>query len=362
MLSRKIIHIDMDAFYASIEQRDFPELQGKPVAVGWAASRGVVAAASYEARKYGVRSAMPSVVALRKCPHLIFQPHRFHVYKSVSAQIRDIFREYTDLVEPLSLDEAYLDVSSNKKNIASATHIALEIKQRIREATQLTASAGVSYNKFLAKMASDVNKPDGLFVIKPHQAVGFLKALDVGKLYGIGEVTAEKLRKMGIHTGGDLQALTLDAMIKIFGKKGLFFYDIVRGTDRREVEPERIRKSLSVENTFETDLTSRFSVITELYHLEKRLFEQMQRLQQTARTVTLKVRFNDFQTITRSRTLNTLIDNYPLLQQTSRSLLNEVSLEGKGIRLLGIGLSNLHDPNESRQLELDLIWPVDPKY
>ncbi len=348
----------MDAFYASVEQRDFPELRGKPVVVGRAVTRGVVAAASYEARKYGVHSAMPSLVAQRKCPQLIFQPHRFAVYEAVSQQIRNIFHEYTDLVEPLSLDEAYLDVTSNKKGMISATHIAMEIKQRIKAETCLTASAGVSYNKFLAKMASDVNKPDGIFVIEPHQAVDFLKNLDIGKFYGIGEVTAEKLRKMGIRNGADLSGQSLEAMIELFGKRGLFFYDIVRGTDRRTVEPERIRKSISVENTFENDLTTRFGVITELYRLEKRLFSEMQELQQFARTMTLKVRFNDFQTITRSRTLSTLIDSYHLLQQTSRSLINEISLEGKGIRLLGIGVSNLHDAGDSRQLELDLDWPV----
>ena len=354
----KIIHVDMDAFYASIEQRDFPGLRGKPVAVGRAVTRGVVAAASYEARKYGVHSAMPSLVAQRKCPDLIFQPHRFKVYEAVSQQIRSIFHEYTDLVEPLSLDEAFLDVTVNKKGMASATHIALEIKRRIREVTQLTASAGVSYNKFLAKIASDVKKPDGIFVIEPHQAVAFLQDLDIGKFYGIGDITADKLRKMGIRKGYDLYVLSLDAMMKIFGKRGLFFYDIVRGVDRRKVEPERIRKSISAENTFETDLTTRFAIITELYHLEKRVFAEMQELDQTAKTVTLKIRFHDFQTITRSRTAGKPIDSYSALQHVSRSLINEVPIDGKGIRLLGVGVSNLHDnhPDEPRQLELDLMW------
>ena len=348
----------MDAFYASIEQRDFPELRGKPVVVGRAVPRGVVAAASYEARKFGVHSAMPSLVAQRKCPGLIFQPHRFKVYEAVSQQIRSIFHEYTDLVEPLSLDEAFLDVTVNKKGMASATQIALEIKRRIRDATQLTASAGVSYNKFLAKIASDVKKPDGIFVIEPHQAVSFLQSLDVGKFYGIGEVTADKLRKMGVKNGSDLYALSLDAMMKIFGKRGLYFYDIVRGVDRRKVEPEHIRKSISAENTFETDLTTRFAIITELYHLEKRVFAEMQELGKTAKTVTLKIRFNDFQTLTRSRTAGKPIDNYNDLQQVSRSLINEAPIEGKGIRLLGVGVSNLHDnnPDEPRQLELVLMW------
>ena len=358
METNKIIHVDMDAFYASIEQRDFPELRGKPVVVGRAASRGVIAAASYEARKFGIHSAMPSVVAQRKCPDLIFQPHRFKVYEAVSYQINEIFRDYTDLVEPLSLDEAFLDVTENKKNIKSATNLALEIKKRIKEVTQLTASAGVSYNKFLAKIASDVKKPDGIFVIEEHQAVDFLKKLDIGKFYGIGDVTADKLRKMNIKKGADLYVLSLEAMIKIFGKRGVFFYDIVRGTDRRKVEPERIRKSISAENTFENDLKTRFAVITELYHLEKRVFAEMQELDKTAKTVTLKVRFDDFHTLTRSRTVGKPIDNYEALKKISRSLMNETPIEDKGIRLLGIGLSNLceYDPNEPKQLELDLTW------
>ncbi|MDR1865835.1 MAG: DNA polymerase IV [Bacteroidales bacterium] len=355
---RKIIHIDMDAFYASIEQRDFPELRGKPVAVGRAVARGVVAAASYEARRYGVHSAMPSVVAQRKCPQLIFRPHRFHVYEAVSQQIRNIFYEYTDLVEPLSLDEAYLDVTVNKKGMPSATRIALEIRQRIWAETQLTASAGVSCNKSLAKIASDVKKPNGIFVIEPHQAVDFLQELDISRFYGIGQVTAAKLRKAGIHKGADLQALSLDAMMRMFGRRGIFFYDLVRGIDRRAVESEWIRKSVSVENTFEHDLTSRFAVITELYRLEKKLFAEMEELERAAKTVTLKVRFNDFHTLTRSRTLTSFIETYSALQKVSRALLAEIPLEGKGIRLLGIGVSNLQnrDPDEPRQLELDLQW------
>ncbi|MDR1672365.1 MAG: DNA polymerase IV [Bacteroidales bacterium] len=353
---RKIIHVDMDAFYASIEQRDFPELKGKPVAVGKAVSRGVVAAASYEARRFGVHSAMPSLAAQRKCPQLIFHPPRFGVYKTVSQQIHEIFHEYTDLVEPLSLDEAYLDVTANKRGMSSATHIALEIKQRIREITQLTASAGVSYNKFLAKIASDVNKPDGIFVIEPYQAVAFLQTLDIGKFYGIGQVTADRLRKTGIRTGADMSAMNMKEMLKLFGKRGLFFYDIVRGIDRRTVEPERIRKSVSAESTFETDLTTRFAVITELYRLEIRLFADMQKLNLNARTVTLKMRFDDFHTITRSRTVDTPITVYTDLQKLSRSILNEIPFEGKKIRLLGIGVSHLLNvrADEPKQLELDL--------
>ena len=356
MDERKIIHIDMDAFYASVEQRDFPELRGKPVVVGLAVPRGVVAAASYEARRYGVRSAMPSVVAQRKCPELIFRPHRMTVYREVSMQIRQIFYDYTDLVEPLSLDEAYLDVTVNKKRMASATCIAKEIKQRIKDETGLTASAGVSCNKFLAKIASDMRKPDGLFVIEPHRAEAFLQTLDIEKFYGIGHVTAEKLRKSGIGKGADLRALTPEAMRRIFGKRGAFFYDIVRGVDRRAVEPDRIRKSVSAENTFENDLTTRFAVITELYRLEKRLFADMQKLEVSGKTLTLKVRFGDFRTITRSRTVSAPIADYADLQKVSRSLINEIPLDGKGVRLLGIGLSNLSDlrSDEPQQLELGL--------
>jgi DNA polymerase-4 len=348
----------MDAFFASIEQRDFPELRGKPIVVGRAVPRGVVAAASYEARKYGVHSAMPSVVAQRHCPQLIFQPHRLAVYEEVSQQIRSVFHEYTDLVEPLSLDEAFLDITENKKGMASATLIALEIKKRIKETTQLTASAGVSYNKSLAKIASDMNKPDGIFVIEPHQGMEVMSRLNIDRIFGIGQVTAEKLRKNGIHTGADLQALSLDAMLRMFGKRGIFFYDMVRGIDRRPVVSSWIRKSISAENTFEQDLTTRFAVITELYRLEKRLFGDMEELKQTAKTVTLKIRFGDFQTLTKSHTSSSFIDSYPALQKISRNLLDEVKWEGKGIRLLGIGVSHLRDreTDEPQQLELELNW------
>ncbi len=352
---RKIIHVDMDAFYASIEQRDFPELKGKPVAVGYAAPRGVVAAASYEARRFGVHSAMPSMTALSKCPQLVFQPHRFDVYRKISEQIRDIFFQYTDLVEPLSLDEAYLDVTTDKKGIRSATNIALAIKKQIKEETNLTASAGVSYNKFLAKIASDVRKPDGIFVIEPHQAETFIRDLGIEKFHGIGHVTAEKLKEMGILKGSNLRALSLDEMMKTFGKRGLFFYDIVRGVDRRMVEPDRIRKSISVENTYEKDLITRFAIIAELYRLEKKLYAEMEELGQRARTVTIKIRFENFETITRSRTTQ-LIKDYQSLQHISRSLLEEIPLDHKGIRLMGIKVSNLSSIHDTEQLELGLNW------
>lgn len=345
----------MDAFYASVEQRDFPELKGKPVVVGRPEQRGVIAAASYEARKYGIHSAMPSVAAMRKCPDLIFQPHRFDVYTSISRQIREIFHEYTDLVEPLSLDEAYLDVTFNRKEIQSAMQIAMEIKKRIQEETGLTASAGVSYNKFLAKIASDMRKPDGLFLIKPNQAFDFLSKLNINKFHGIGKVTEERLAKKNIKTGKDLQALNKMEMKALFGKSGDFFYNIVRGVDEREVNADRIRKSISVENTYLEDLKTRFAIITELYRLEKRLLADIEESGKSAKTVTLKVRFNDFKTLTRSKSVPNPISSFEEIQKISRILLNEIDLEGKGIRLLGLGVSNLFDERDlqNRQLEIE---------
>ena len=317
---RKIIHIDMDAFYASVEQRDFPELRGLPVAVGRAEARSVVAAASYEARKYGVRSAMPSMQALRLCPDLHFQPARFEVYRSVSAQIRSIFLDYTDLVEPLSLDEAYLDVSRDKKGIGSATLIALEIKKRIREKTALTASAGVSYNKFLAKMASDYRKPNGIFVVEPHQAEAFIRPLPIEKFYGVGEVTARKFKEMGVHTGADLLKLSRNYLVSRFGKAGAYYYDIVRGIDDRPVEPERIRKSYSVENTYAEDIHDRFGLITELYHLEKRLAGMLERDGVAAKTVVLKVRYHDFTTQSRNHTFPYPVSGFDTLHPAVRMM------------------------------------------
>ncbi|MCK5700612.1 MAG: DNA polymerase IV, partial [Cyclobacteriaceae bacterium] len=251
---RKIIHIDMDAFFASIEQRDNPDLLGKPVAVGGAGKRGVVAAASYEARKFGVFSAMPASIALRKCPELIFTKPRFDVYKEVSNQIRQIFLEYTDLVEPLSLDEAYLDVTENKKGLGSATIIAREIKSKINSTTHLIASAGVSINKFLAKVASDQDKPDGLYVIKPNQAESFVDGLAIEKFFGIGKVTAKKMHELGINTGADLKQISIEELVRRFGKVGRYYFDIARAIDKRLVNPNRIRKSLGAERTFEDDL------------------------------------------------------------------------------------------------------------
>ncbi|HLP05808.1 MAG TPA: DNA polymerase IV, partial [Paludibacter sp.] len=250
---RKIIHIDMDAFFASIEQRDNPDYRGKPLAVGHAGTRGVVAAASYEARKYGVRSAMASKTALRKCPQLIFVMPRFDVYKSVSSQVLEIFREYTDLVEPLSLDEAFLDVTENHKNMPSATHIALEIKQKIFEKLSLTASAGVSFNKFLAKIASDFNKPNGIYVVTPETAAQFVEKLEIEKFYGVGKVTAKRMHQLGINTGADLKQWSIEGLVANFGKAGHFYYQNARGIDHRPVEPQHIRKSVGAETTFGHD-------------------------------------------------------------------------------------------------------------
>lgn len=351
---RKIIHIDMDAFYASVEERDFPHLRGVPLAVGSPKERGVVSTANYEARKYGVRSAMSSKVAMLKCPILRFQPPRFEVYKEVSAQIHRIFAEYTDMVEPLSLDEAYLDVTTNKKNMPSATIIAQEIKHKIYEQTHLTASAGVSYNKFLAKIASDYRKPNGLFVILPHQAQDFLMTLPVEKFYGIGKVTANHLHEMNIYTGSDLFKKNKYEMVQIFGKAGLYFYDVVRGVDNRAVEPNRERKSYSVETTFEKDLTTSFAVIAELYALEQRLWKDVENTGKSGRTLTLKIRFSDFTTLTRSHSSEVPLLSFHQLHKTAKRMLKRMDYNAKPIRLLGVGISNLIDDTEIKDIQLSM--------
>ncbi len=342
----------MDAFFASVEERDFPELRGYPLAVGSPRERGVVATANYAARKFGVHSAMSSKIALQRCPQLIFCPPRFEVYKAVSQQIHEIFHEYTDLVEPLSLDEAYLDVTENKAAQPSATLLAKEIKWKILETTHLTASAGVSYNKFLAKIASDYNKPNGLFVIEPQLAFAFIADLPVDKFYGIGKVTACRLKSMNILKGSDLQKLSIDEMCRIFGKTGYFFYNIVRGIDTREVEPNRERKSFSVENTFENDLETKFAVITELYHAEQRLWNDISKSGKSGKTVTLKIRFSDFTTMTRSCSSACDIRTFGELHFYARKLLSEVNFDGRPVRLLGIGISNLSDPESRKSCQL----------
>lgn len=351
---RKIIHIDMDAFYASIEQRDHPELRGKAIAVGRAEERGVVAAASYEARKFGVRSAMSSTKAKKICPELIFVPGRMDVYKAVSAQIHAIFQEYTDLIEPLSIDEAFLDVTVNKKNIELAIDIAREIKQRIREELHLVASAGVSYNKFLAKIASDYRKPDGLCTIHPDQAQEFIDHLPIESFWGVGKVTAQKMHSLYIHTGKDLRACSLDMLTHYFGKVGKVYYDFARGIDERPVEVDTIRKSVGCEHTLERDLNERTPLIIELYHVATELVERLKRHQFNGYTLTLKIKFHDFTQITRSisthERLSTLQDILPRAKQ----LLNDVDYEHHAVRLIGLSVSNPHESSQSSWIQLEL--------
>jgi len=351
---RKIIHIDMDAYYASVEQRDDPALKNKPLAVGGNSERGVVAAASYEARKYGVRSAMPATIARRKCPQLIFVKPRFAVYQQVSQQIRDIFYQYTDLVEPLSLDEAYLDVTQNKKNLPSATLIAQEIKKRIKQETDLTASAGISINKFLAKVASDYQKPDGLTVIPPQKALAFIEMLPIEKFFGIGKVTTRKMRQMGVNNGADLKKWEEVQLVQKFGKMGRYFYQIARAQDHRAVEPHRIRKSISTENTFEQDLEDRESMTGELKILANKIVAWMDKNDVYGKTLTLKLRFSDFQIITRSKTMPYPINNIDLINELAEELLGKVELHDKKVRLLGLGISNFDiELDQDTQLTLD---------
>lgn len=347
---RKIIHIDMDAFYASVEQRDNPELRGKPIAVGSGNKRGVVAAASYEARQYGVRSAMPSLTAKRLCPDLIFVKARFEVYREVSQQIREIFEEYTDLVEPLSLDEAYLDVTENKKGIRSAIQIAMEIRRKIQERTQLTASAGVSFNKFLAKIASDVNKPNGMKVILPEEAEAFLDRLPVHKFHGIGKVTARRMHELGIQTGADLKRWQLEDLVREFGRVGEHYYHIVRADDHREVNPHRIRKSIGAERTFQEDLEDLEEMKAKLDYLAAVVFDYMERKGRYGRTVTLKVKTPDFQHHTRSRTFSHPVRDRETIFRAACDLL-EAAPELRPARLLGITVSNLEE-EEGKQLRL----------
>ena len=338
---RKIIHVDMDAFYASIEQRDNEELRGKPVAVGGSSARGVVAAASYEARRFGVRSALPSVTAKRKCPDLIFVKPRFEVYKQVSREIRAIFARYTPLIEPLSLDEAYLDVTGNLKGMSSATGIARDIRAAIRAETGLTASAGVSYNKFLAKLASDENKPDGLFVITPDMGRGFIETLPVAKFHGVGPATSAKMNRLGIRNGLDLRACDLSFLIKVFGKAGRFYYWIARGVDDRPVRADRIRKSIGTETTFLEDLTSFEAMRDVLAELAPKVWRHCEAARMRGRTVTLKVKYCDFQIVTRSRTLPAAITCERDISEAGITLLAPLMPPSKGVRLLGLAVSNL---------------------
>ncbi|MDX0284736.1 DNA polymerase IV [Sinorhizobium meliloti] len=338
---RKIVHIDMDAFYASVEQRDNPELRGMPVAVGYPAARGVVAAASYEARKFGVHSAMPSVTAKRKCPDLIFVRPRFDVYKAVSLQIRAIFAEYTPMIEPLSLDEAYLDVTENLQGMEIATEIAAEIRAKIKQVTGLNASAGISYNKFLAKMASDLNKPNGQAVITPKNGPAFVEALPVKKFHGVGPATAEKMHRLGIETGADLKEKTLEFLVEHFGKSGPYFYGIARGIDNRQVKPNRVRKSVGAEDTFSEDIHSYEPAREGLQPLIEKVWAYCDANEIGAKTVTLKVKYADFSQITRSKTVTAPLQAIGDLEEVVGLLLAPIFPSRRGIRLLGVTLSSL---------------------
>jgi DNA polymerase-4 len=355
---RKIIHVDMDAFYAAIEQRDNPSLKGKPIAVGGSPDgRGVVATASYEARKFGVHSAMSSRRAAQLCDHLMFVRPRFDVYKDVSNAIRSIFRRYTDIVEPLSLDEAYLDVTTDKMGVDSAIDVAKRIKEEIRNEVNLTASAGVSVNKFLAKIASDMNKPDGLTFIGPSKVIPFMESLPVEKFFGVGKVTAARMKKLGLHTGLDIKKLSEQQLTNHFGKAGKFYYRIVRGIDDRAVQPHRQVKSISAEDTFPYDLSDHEEIFDGLDRVAQILYERLQRKSQWGRTLTLKVKYHDFKQVTRRHTSDENFMTLESIQQTARRLMNALLEPGVRIRLLGIGLSGFeeNDPVESgAQLDLDL--------
>ncbi|WP_284947135.1 DNA polymerase IV [Acidisoma cladoniae] len=341
MSHRRIIHIDMDAFYASVEQRDDPSLRGLPLAVGGSRQRGVVAAASYEARKFGVRSAMASVTAKRKCPELVFVPPRFDVYKAVSQQIHAVFARYTALIQPLSLDEAYLDVTQPLLDRGSATAIAEEIRAAIRAETGLTASAGVSYNKFLAKLASDHRKPDGLFVITPRLGPLFVETLAVGKFHGVGPVTAARMNALGIHTGLDLRAQSHAFLTEHFGKAADYYYGVARGEDDREVEADRIRKSVGAENTFERDLTQWDDAVAAVEPLFDKVWAACARGGHAGRTVTIKVKYADFQQITRSRSTLEPIPSASVLASISLELLRPCFPSPRGVRLLGVTISGM---------------------
>jgi DNA polymerase-4 len=354
---RKIIHVDMDAFYASVEQRDNEAYRGKPLAVGYSELRGVVAAASYEARAYGVHSAMPSVTAKKKCPHLIFVAPRFEVYHAISMQLRAIFLEYTDLVEPLALDEAFLDVTENYKNIPSATIIAKEIQRRIYEETGLRASAGVSYNKFLAKIASDYKKPNGFFAVLPQEAEKFIETLKIEQFFGVGKVTAQRMHSYGISTGWDLKQLSEVELVRIFGKAGHTFYEQARGVDLREVTPNRITKSVSAESTFATDKDSLVLLNVELHHLANEVMQRMKEENFYGKTITVKVKYANFKIITRSKTCASKVTHFQLLWSVAKEILSMVDLSQQKVRLLGLGVSNASDEPEKKctQLELDLF-------
>ena len=350
---RKIIHVDMDAFYASVEQRDDPALRGKPVAVG-GGHRGVVTAASYEARPFGVRSAMPSVTARRRCPELIFVKPRFDVYRAVSQQIRAIFFDYTDLVEPLSLDEAYLDVTEDRHGLGSARAIAEDIRRRIREECQLTASAGVSYCKFIAKLASDHRKPDGLCVITPERGPEFVASLPVARFHGVGPVTAKKMERLGILTGADLRDWSMPALQAHFGSSAEWYWRICRGIDEREVKPDRPYKSVSAERTFDEDLRDPERLAAELTRIAGYAWQRIERAEVMGRRVTLKVKFGDFTICTRSKSFSSPVPDIETFTAAGQALLDALHPLSKGIRLVGLGLHNLTEINTQVPAQLGL--------
>ncbi len=350
MGNRKIIHIDMDAFYASVEQRDFPELRGKPVIVGGAPDkRGVVAACSYEARKFGIHSAMPSSRAYRLCPQAIFQRPRFEIYRQVSTEIREVFARYTELIEPLSLDEAYLDVSDSELHQGSATLIARSIKRDIREKTALIASAGVSYNKFLAKMASDMDKPDGLYVIRPEQGPDFIEQLAIGKFYGIGKATEAKMKALDIHSGKELREWSLENLVSRFGKSGNYYYQIARGVDERQVVSSRERKSIGTETTFEHDLDDKQEMLKILNELAAKVIQYLVKRKLYAKTLTIKVKYADFTQVTRSQTMDDAFDEFERIHPAIPLLLDKTEAGEKKVRLLGVTASNLSSQAVGRE-------------
>ncbi|PNQ74885.1 DNA polymerase IV [Hanstruepera neustonica] len=347
---RKIIHVDMDAFYASVEQMDNPELKGKPIAVGGSSKRGVVSAASYEARKFGVRSAMSGVKARRLCPELFFVRPRFDRYHDISKKIRKIFYDYTDLVEPLSLDEAYLDVTKNKKGNPSATLIAKEIRERIFKDVGLTASAGISINKFIAKVASDYNKPNGQKTVNPEEVLQFLEELDIRKFYGVGKVTAERMYQKGIFTGKDLKSKSLEYLDEHFGKSGRYYYYVVRGIHTSDVKPNRTRKSLAAERTFSENLSSEVFMLEKLDHIAEEVSRRLHKSTVAGKTVTLKIKYSDFTLQTRSKTLPYFISDKSIILETAKDLLYQEKLQNS-VRLLGISLSNLNTEKKPKQTE-----------
>ncbi|GAB5565306.1 MAG: DNA polymerase IV [Winogradskyella sp.] len=351
---RKIIHVDMDAFYASVEQMDNPELKGKPIAVGGGSARGVISAASYEARKFGVKSAMSGRLAEKLCPDLIFVRHRFDRYKDISKKVRAIFLDYTDLVEPLSLDEAYLDVTENKIGLPSATIIAQKIRQRIYDEVGLTASAGISINKFIAKVASDYNKPNGQKTVNPEDVLQFLEDLDIRKFYGVGKVTAEKMYQKGIFTGKELKSKSLEYLDENFGKSGRYYYYVVRGIHTSEVKPNRIRKSLAAERTFSKNLSSEIFMLEKLEHIADEVSRRLHKSNVAGKTVTLKIKYSDFTLQTRSKTLPYFISDKNIILDTAKDLLYQEKLNNS-VRLLGISLSNLNTERKEKPTEKDAV-------